>query len=496
LDNEVVQADVVSLTASGLPKLVEQGGLSFEIIDDATGQRMPAKLTLVGVKGTKDPRLSHGDIGREDEGALAAFNRIFSLAGVGVVPVPTGTYDVTASRGPEWTIATQRVTIKRDGAELHARLRHVVDTPHWVSGDFHVHAAPSPDSRVPMRDRVYEFVSDGVDMIVSTDHNVVSNYQPVIADMHAEKLLASATGDEITTATWGHFGAFPLPHEMESEGHGAITVRQRNPVDIFKDVRERAPDAVIDIHHPRLEADIGYFSLGKFDDQKDQSTRKGFSYDFDAIEILNGYQDTNRKTIDRVMRDWFALLDRGHLVTATGNSDTHHLTYNLGGYPRNYVLVDNDDPGVVTPADVAHGVKAHHSFFTTGPIVTFTIGGVGIGDLAPAPNGKATAEIIVRAAPWVSVSRVILYVSGREVQRWAVQASEQIERFHTTYDLAVPTDTYAVVRVEGDTPLAPVVGGRDVQVTPFALTNPIFLDVNLNHTYDAAIAHGRHEAAD
>ena len=34
-----------------------------------------------------------------------------------------------------------------------------------------------------------------------------------------------------------------------------------------------------------------------------------------------------------------SLLDRGHLVTATGNSDTHHLNYNLGGYPRNYVNV-------------------------------------------------------------------------------------------------------------------------------------------------------------
>jgi hypothetical protein len=494
-DTDHGDADHVELTPSGLPKLTEQGGLSFEIIDDGTGQRTPGKLTLVGVKGTHDPKLSHGDIGREDEGALAAYNRVFSLTGVGVVAVPTGTYDITASRGPEWTIATQRVTLKREGAELHAHLRHVVDTPHWVSGDFHVHAAPSPDSRVPMRDRVYEFVADGVDMIVSTDHNVVSNYQPVIADLHAEKLLASATGDEITTGSWGHFGAFPLPHSMELEGHGAIPVRKRTPVDIFGDVRERAPDAVIDIHHPRLEADIGYFILGKFDDQKDEAGRKGFSYDFDAIEVLNGYQDTNRKTIDRVMRDWFALLDRGHLVTATGNSDTHHLTYNLGGYPRNYVLVDNDDPGTVTAQDVARAVKAHHSFLTTGPVVAFKVGSVGIGDLAPAPQGKATADITVRAAPWVSVSRVMLYVAGHEVKRWDVAAGEQLERFHTTYDLTIPNDTYAVVRVEGDTPLAPVVGGRDVSVTPFALTNPIFLDANANGTYDPVLPHGKHGTA-
>ena len=481
------------IALSGLPRLLEEGGLTFEILDETTGQRIPGKLTLVGVSGTREPKLAHGDIGVEDDLSLSAYNRIFSLSGVGVVPIPVGTYDITASRGPEWTIATQRVEITREGALVRARLEHVVDTPHWVSGDFHVHAAPSPDSRVPMRDRVYEFVADGVDMIVSTDHNVVANYQPVIADLHAEKLLAAATGDEITTGDWGHFGAFPLPSSMEEEGHGAIPVRKRTPTDIFRDVRERAPIAVIDIHHPRLETATGYFILGKFDDERDEATRKGFSYDFDAIEILNGYQDTNRKSIERVMKDWFALLDRGHLVTATGNSDTHHLTYNLGGYPRNYVLVDNDDPGTVTPADVAKGVKAHHAFFTTGPFVSFTVGATGIGDVAPAPGGKATAQIQVKAAPWVTVSRVILYVAGQEVKRWDVRPSTEVVRFDEKYELAVSHDTYAVVRVEGDGSLAPVVGGGSgVTVHPFALTNPIFLDANTNGKYDPPTPHGPH----
>ncbi|HSN30894.1 MAG TPA: hypothetical protein VLT45_31625, partial [Kofleriaceae bacterium] len=247
-----------------LPKLVEHGGLSFEIVDDATGERMPGKLTILGVRGTHDPKLSKGDIGTEEDTSLAAYNRVFSLGGVGVVPIPVGTYDVTFSRGIEWTIETDRVHVTTEGVQIHARLKHVVESPHWLSADFHVHAASSPDSRVPMRDRVYEFVSDGVDMIVSTDHNVVSNYAPVISELHAEKYLATATGDEITTGDWGHFGAFPLPHEMETEGHGAIPVKHKTPVDIFKQVRDTAPGAIIDVHHPRLETATGYFILGKF----------------------------------------------------------------------------------------------------------------------------------------------------------------------------------------------------------------------------------------
>jgi hypothetical protein len=480
-----------------LPKLVQQGGLSFEIIDDATGLRMPGKMTLMGVKGTRDPRFSKGDIGHEDDNSLSAFNRVFSLGGVGVVPVPLGTYDVTFSRGIEWTISTHHVKITSAGIEFRARLKHVIDTPKWVSGDFHVHAASSPDSRVPMRDRIYEFVADGVDMIVSTDHNVVSNYEPLVKELHAEKYLAASCGDEITTGNWGHFGAFPLQHDVEWEGHGAIPVRRKNPIEIFRTVRAVSPDAIIDVHHPRLEKATGYFILGKFDDSRDTSTRKGFSYDFDAIEVLNGYQDTNRKTIDRIMKDWFALLDRGHLITATGNSDSHHMTYNLGGYPRNYVLVPNDDPSVVTGADVARGIKAHHAFFTTGPFVDFQVGTTGIGDLAPAPGGKAKADITVRAAPWVSVSRVILFVAGKEVKRWNVLKSDVVDRFRETYDLDVPNDTYVVVRVEGDTPLSPVVGGgTGVSVTPFAMTNPIFLDANANGKYDPVTRHGPHASAE
>src|SRR6185295_3040434 len=185
----------------------------------------------------------------------------------------------------------------------------------------------------------------------------------------------------------------PLPADMESEGAGAIPVRRKNAQQLFDSIRADAPGAIIDVHHPRLEKAIGYFWLGKFDEKSDKALRKGFSYDFDAIEILNGYQDTNRKSLDRTMADWFALLDCGHLVAANGNSDTHHLTYNLGGYPRNYVLVDNDDPGVVTAAAVAKGVRARHAFFTTGPIIEFSVGPTGIGDLAAAPGGKANVRM-------------------------------------------------------------------------------------------------------
>ena len=143
----------------------------------------------------------------------------------------------------------------------------------------------------------------------------------------------------MTTNGWGHFGAFPLPRDAARAGEGAVLVHGRVPEDFFKDVRREAPGAIINVHHPRIDAEIGYFDLGQFDARNDRAGRRGFSWDFDALEVMNGYQDPERRSVDRVVDDWFALLNHDHLVTATGNSDTHHLTYNIGGYPRNYVKV-------------------------------------------------------------------------------------------------------------------------------------------------------------
>lgn len=476
---------------------VHEGNLRYEVRDAETGALIPCKLTLLGASGTRTPRLSRGDIPRYEGRAIAAANRIMSLTGQGVSRVPDGTYDVYVSRGPEWEMFTERgVRVGSVQAKIAAKLRHVVDTKGWLSGDFHVHAASSFDSRVPMSARVYEFISDGVDMIVSTDHNVIADYEPIIEDLGVRKLLLSAMGDEITTSGWGHYGAFPLPFDEGAPGGGAVRTRRRAPADIFRDVREDAPDALIDVHHPRFDRRMGYFEVGKLNAAADSAKRPGFSFDFDAIEILNGYEDFDQKTVGKVMEDWFGLIRHGHLAAATGNSDTHHMTYNLGGYPRNYVRVPDDSPEKATGAAVAAAVKQRHCFFTTGPFVEMSVGSTKIGDVAPAPDGKIRVEIKVQAAPWVSVSRVTLFVDGVIVERWDVHETDDAVRLREGHDIAVSRDAFVVARVDGDKPLSPVVGDMNTyRVLPFALTNPIFLDVDGNGRYDPPEPHGPHAPA-
>ena len=457
------------------------GTLSIEVRDDNDGM-IPARLTFRPVGDTPALYFTTIDIAREEAGAITAFDRAFVRRGDADIRVPVGTYDVWVSHGPEWDTTRERVTI-RAGAEVEvrARLHHVIDTPGWISADLHVHSAASLDSRVPMRDRVLQFVADGVDLIVSTDHNVIANYAPVIAELGVGDLLASATGDEITTRRWGHFGAFPLPSDEAELGHGAIETGSHTAAQIFGDVRTRAPGALIDVHHPRLlHGSMGYFVLADFDTATGKTRTPGFSFDFDAIEVLNGYQDSDRRTVGKVISDWIGLLDGGKRVSCTGNSDSHHMTFNLGGYPRNYVAVGDVPNTRLDPAAVAAAVKAGHSYFTTGPIVDASIAGKGFGELASVAPGKVALHVTVRAANWISVNQLTVIGPGNTVLATrAIPSSGRPVRFDDTIELDVARDGYAILRVDGDRPMAPNVGDiRSFLVYPMAVTNPIWIDVD------------------
>ena len=84
-----------------------------------------------------------------------------------------------------------------------------------------------------------------------------------------------------------------------------------------------------------------------------------------------------------------------------------------------------------------------------------------------------------------------LYLNGNEAKRWTVAPSATVIRFHEAFDVTTPRDGYVVVRVDGDKSLAPVVGDRKTFTAyPFALTNPVFLDVDGDGHYRTALPHG------
>jgi hypothetical protein len=213
-----------------------------------------------------------------------------------------------------------------------------------------------------------------------------------------------------------------------------------------------------------------------------------------------------------VIDDWFTTLNLGYRITAIGNSDTHGMTSVESGCPRNFVMADTDDPAFLDDQAVADAIKQHRVVASYGPFVRMWVEGAEIGSDV-AKEGAVDIEIEVQAPSWIDVDRVELYENGTLVQEWTVEAGSDNLRFLQTTTREPTQDAWYVVIVAGDTGLDPVItaveippipldeavtgalGGlavlapfasslepvrypRKYPVLPFAITNPVWVDVD------------------
>ena len=102
--------------------------------------------------------------------------------------------------------------------------------------------------------------------------------------------------------------------------------------------------------------------------------------------------------------------------------------------------------------------------------------------------------IKVRSAPWVSVDEVRIIVNGERKVILPVKAPrEQILKFQDTINLNLEHDSYIAVEVLGNETLFPVVqrsikyDAYECSPFPYALTNPIFVDVDGNGKFDSPL---------
>ena len=224
-----------------------------------------------------------------------------------------------------------------------------------------------------------------------------------------------------------------------------------------------------------------------------------------------------------VLDDWFFLLNLGYRHTALGNSDTHGITSIESGCPRNFIVSDVDEPELISEREVARAVQEHRVVPSYGPLIRMSLDGAGIGDDVSTTTGTGIVSLEVQAPRWMQVDRVELYENGtliREFQGAEMSPSSVIKLKTETQvqpkdEAGNPTDAWYVAVAMGDQDLGPLftavevpklefsdvilgavssfdLGGLDVAsfvgpgpafpktfpVLPYALTNPIWLDVD------------------
>ncbi len=458
------------------------------------------RLTFLGVKGTPDPRFGdeRPDVRFGDQvPPSSALTRDVSLAGVASDPaeitLAPGHYRVLAGHGPEFDVTEAELeVVAGERAELAiAPPQRSVETPGWISADLHVHAAPSDDSALPLAMRVATYVAEGDEVLVATDHDMVTDYGPVIRQLQLASAIASVVGQEVTSSvatpeaphTFGHANAFPLPHRpLESRG-GAIRSEGRRLREVIADVHELGGDRIVQLNHARGLAGEGieqhffeHLSVGAgFDPHLslqlppnavllESGPRGTRDLDFDAIELLNG------PSLDRYRRlraDWFALLRQGVVRTATANSDSHRAG-EIAAAPRNLIRMD-DDPARFDEAAFVRAVRTGAVVGTTGPILDASIEDAKIGETFHGRDTTIRAD--VHAAPWIPVSQIRVYVNGQ-----LAHESDASQGMTVWFPHTFDRDAFVTVEVEGEADAT--YAARLPGFTPFAFTNPIYVDAD------------------
>ncbi|MBK8251198.1 MAG: PHP domain-containing protein [Polyangiaceae bacterium] len=445
--------------------LPKAGKLAFSITEN--GQATAARLVVRGA-GNENPNW-----GDDAEGTGAASNVIAAEKGTGEVPLPPGKYKVLVTHGFEYTAHEQAIEIK-DGktTSLKATLSRVVDTLGWMTADLHLHAEPSGDAPSLLSDRVRSLLAAGVEIAVATDHNAVTDYKPTIASLGQTQKIASVIGDEITTrdTPFGHFNAFPLDAKTPP-----IKYKHTTPAAIFGEVRGSKPygkDTILQVNHPKMGS-IGYFEILRFDGENIPEWLKRSplaDMGFDALEVFNGDHYTRIAKVEEVLKDWYALLNAGYRVTATGNSDSHRISFHDPGVPTNLVQVGNDDPAKFDERVFVNAVRAGRVVISSGPFVNLTIGDKGVGDtVAP---GEVEVVVHVDAPPWVELDEVTLIKRGNVIKTWAIDKKAGKRPWKWMLKDTLKADDWVIAIARGKKPMAYLYRSGAL---PFGFTNPIFV---------------------
>ena len=311
-----------------------------------------------------------------------------------------GDYQIAVSRGTEYSLFTQPISVTAGvPVDVTAHIAKVVDTPGFVSSDFHVHGIASADSRVPDSDRVRQFAGEGVDNIIMTDHHAHTDLTPTITNLGYTPFVHATIGEEITTWDYGHYNAYPVlidptlpnggstdwavaaPAGKDFKSLGAFSLNLEDLQTLATTGPNTTPDTVVQINHidstfdplqidTKLVPPQSFISpTDKLRFRLDPNSGNLFSH-FKALELWNGSsRGKQSEFLDLRLGIWFNHLNQGLRTTGIGDTDTHEfLPLNSAG-ARTWTASPTDDPSAIDPADVAHAVVAGRAVFGQGVYV-------------------------------------------------------------------------------------------------------------------------------
>lgn len=452
--------------------LPRRATLAIDVKDAAsTPDAMPARVQVIPSATVAEAPAAFGVTDAEANGRLW---NAFAITGRLDLPVPPGQHRVIVTRGYEYELYDAPVTaVAAAPTPVTVTLARSVDSSGVMCADFHIHSHFSADSDDLPELKVRGAIADGLEIPVSSEHEWIIDFQPIIQRLGLTKWAFGFPSEELTTFSWGHFGVIPLFPRSEAINNGAVGWVDETPPGFFKKVSALPEKPVLIVNHPSGASGFSsYFTAASLDRASGTGSSDLWSDEFGAIEVFNDSDfETNR---DRSVADWFALLNAGKTYWTTGSSDSHHETTSAVGYPRTCLRFGHDDPTKLTAETVRDVLRSGAAVISGG--LTMTVegpGGVGPGGTAT----KGAYKVVVQSPGWLSASSLEVIVDGitTETRPLTPMAGAGPGKRYEVTALVNPSQSksrhWVVFHAKSAAAdLAPLHPGRKA----FAVSNPIF----------------------
>ncbi len=475
----------ISFDPRPLAEAVGGAGLDVRVRDADAGTELPCRLTLTDVEAALAPL-------RAAPGQQLAVRTgvVYTGDGRARLAIPPGEYVLHASRGFEYSVATERFVVRAgETKSFQLSLRREVPTPGLIAADTHIHTLThSGHGDATIDERMLTIAGEGIELAVATDHNHHADFAPVAERMGVSRHFQSVVGNEVTTKA-GHFNAFPVVAGGPKPNH-----QLTNWTELLHNIRTVTGARVIQLNHPR-DVHQTFTPLGPAQfDAVTGELRAAATFECDAIEVVTSA--AMQSDIMLLYRDWFALLNRGYRIAAIAASDTHHVSEFILGQARTYVMAGAAEPGGIDLDDVYDSYRAGRLLVSLGLLTRMTVDGrFAVGDLATGEGRELRVEVEVLGPSWVTGDRVELYANGVRIREATIAATRAVEKSRVTWSIPRPAhDVHLVAIATGPGVTAPYWEiPRPYQQTSkiftsrvIGSTNPIWIDGDADGKFTSA----------
>ncbi len=456
---------------------IAQSGLQVQVRDDRG--ESPARITVADFNGTLVPLVALQD------GKAARPGVVYTGTGRAALGLRPGKYTIYASRGFEYSVASQTVDLRAgEGGSVVMQIHREVPVSGMVSCDTHIHTLTlSGHGDSTLDERMLTIAGEGIELPVATEHNQHADYAEAAGRMGVARYFTPVRGNEVTTSR-GHFNIFPV-----DAGAAVPDAKLTDWKDLLAGMRHVPGVQVVLLNHPRsIHTKFRPFDPQNFNTQTGENPA-GLDLSFDAMELVNsGAQQTDSML---VIRDWFALLNRGHRIVGIGASDSHDVSRFIVGQARTYITAPDDDPGQIDIGLACKNLRAGKAIVSMGLLPEVVVEDrFRVGDLATGLPEVVRVVVRVSGPSWVKAEKVELFANGERIQEGTVSADRAgVGGEKTSFTWTIPRpqkDTHLIAVATGPAVTAPFWAmSRPYQPTSpkwtgrsIGITNPVWLDAD------------------